>query len=500
MKSISNRSLVFVCIVAVSLSCNNDQTSCELCLSQPSQCNLTIEDAKVLFETDPYTEGSPQFESFQWGLGTVSLDWNQVFSVYDERNANDNLEVSFTSQYSIRFYQQGKHGQREYLDSDRRILLIKNRESQQFGAFVMYMIADEKYTRDHRRVELNRAFHNDGQYHDFSGLIVYTRLDGHIVRANRYQKGRLVTGVFIPGSNSWEERLFLLSQMRGMWNSICLSRIRPKLRLRSGSDSLENDPSWFEQDTLDPAICVADTVACDEWDPCEEDSGGVSGWGDWLPDGYWDDGENNNLDPGGGGGNNQGNQGEQGSTPQSNTTGRVVDSYEGLCIDAQNQAQIDEIKTQLEYCINKPIILTLKNNAVKKIIIDPSITSGAKASKSWSYIKVNPSADSAAVLEDLFHTVQFVRCPNWSRGNYEFEAKIWLAVLQIEYGVYFGFLDERINPFYQFYLTPNRETFTAAENALRLWGYSQSNYPISQVSDFAEYFKNVVYLKNSTNE
>lgn len=55
----------------------------------------------------------------------------------------------------------------------------------------MTIVADQSYTNARHTQELGN-FHNNGDFSGFSGLVIYTRLSGMIVRADRYLDGERV--------------------------------------------------------------------------------------------------------------------------------------------------------------------------------------------------------------------------------------------------------------------------------------------------------------------
>lgn len=55
----------------------------------------------------------------------------------------------------------------------------------------MTIVADQSYTNA-RHTQVLGNFHNNGDFSGFSGLVIYTRLSGMIVRADRYLDGERV--------------------------------------------------------------------------------------------------------------------------------------------------------------------------------------------------------------------------------------------------------------------------------------------------------------------
>ena len=156
-------------------------------------CELSSSDAEAIFNSEieklSNSEEPSKFGDIFLSQGLIEADWSKSASYRGTRTGIDNCEAPLFSEQSLIFYMRDEKGGRISLDSHQRVVVVRNPQTGNDGAYVMTIVADDSYTKTHKRIQLERDFRNDGRLHDFSGLIIYTKLSGKIVRVDRIIDG-----------------------------------------------------------------------------------------------------------------------------------------------------------------------------------------------------------------------------------------------------------------------------------------------------------------------
>lgn len=459
------------------------------------ESNLSVEEAKdiisVAYGEYPGSRGC--IGRYILGYKVKHISWEDAIKYHCCSSGQDVVEVPFISDRQVRFLSWKNTRTAELLDSSEKIIIVKDSFSKT-GVFFMTVVADREYTRRHPRIVLSDEIHNDGIFGDFSGVIIYSRISGTIVRADRYEEGELVKEASIYSlSEPYGSRLWgkMLASVMG---SLSVADYHNYVKTRSGSvDSLDG---WWNGDTtaidIEGSICVADTTAADDpFDPFSDLDNGdpFAGGGYTGPD---------EPDPGSGGGGGGGSTGQNspttsqyagitiyGGTPTQisyllraftdnrvNTYAPVVRLLNELnkskvCILIQSQVEVNG--TSVDAACNPP-------NASGRIIIKVNANELDNVSYCW------------AIYEELFHAYQYQTSPSWKKGDMELEAKVWISILKVETGVHFGIDDVITNimsgffyDYMQNYYTYSDADFSQVLTALRtnpFW-YSEDGYPIT---------------------
>ena len=106
----------------------------------------------------------------------------------------------------------------------------------------------------------------------YSGVKIYTTLEGRRVRVNRYENGKKVEGIYIDGAVDREDYIFRMLHSEKILGKVWLQRSRPKTPVSRGEDDWVDD-FW------------------DDWwnDTFEDDS--------WYDDSWSDDSNNDSDNP-----------------------------------------------------------------------------------------------------------------------------------------------------------------------------------------------------------
>ena len=329
--------------------------------------------------------------------------------------------------------------------------VVRNRISGGDGSFVMTIVADQTYTNSsHRQVLSN--FHNNGDFSGFSGLAIYTRLSGMIVRADRYLDGERVYCANLQKIQSMADFNGRIRELLKVFGVIRVNRTFSYLDTRcaygcSPDDSCahpEDNGYWDNDSTpipLDSAgYCVADTT--DLADPDGVFGPGASWGNDWLPDGYWD---NNEPDPapGGGGGSNVGAGGGNNNAYHLAVDGKNITVNLESGLSSKDITTFKETFQKLSNLdIFKKIVANLDMTKVMITVLMPS-NFGSKQSGKTAYrpkeeyiihIQLNPQGEMFGYMEEFFHAEQYLFYSERWAGDIEFEAKAFFAEVFIKMG------------------------------------------------------------------
>lgn len=162
--------------------------------------------------------------------------------------------------------------------------MAPNSNNSQHGVFVVFYIATNKYIKWNKGI-LNHRFDNSGDMKKYSGLKIYTDLEGRIIRVNKYSNGKKTNGIFVPRYTTQEEIGLLFAFIEEQFKNM---RFQYGIRIAPPTRSSEDDDNWsysnWEQDPFDGGHYYA---------PDDELDGGYCSSSDY----FWF--ENNGYDGGG---------------------------------------------------------------------------------------------------------------------------------------------------------------------------------------------------------
>jgi hypothetical protein len=481
-----------ICILPIIalLSCTKEEGETSRVLRSDEECRFSVEEAEDIFSERTSKVVNARFNILNWNLGEISPDWSEAERVHDHYNGNDNVETEFISRYRIQFRIKEEGGKDyEFLYSEHKLLIVRDNTAGLSGAFVLWYIADRSYFRSHRRsIHLCKTFHNDGNMKEFSGLMVYTRLDGQVVRANRYDNGKLIDAVYLAAVKSESEYLSVFQHFHKIIGNLLIARKASLAKTKSDDDSTGSD--YF--DVIDSSVCV------DSFPDEGDDS-------DWWNDTFFTNPIPSNfenpreIDPSSGdhcGG------GEQISKIESGKWNNIPiiapkGSLNDFLAKINRYTDISEITKLLSL---------IKLNQISKISVEDEIPEyDAKTQPNSSYsqfqIDVVYNCADGIIFEELLHVLQYqTEKGKWKRGDREFEAKVFDAYLQIKYGypkegIYFTERNKLI-PFENFRINPCKETYDAAITSLRTspFCYYETLYPVTPESRIS-YEDRIKHLK-----
>jgi len=459
-KNKNKNKYLYCAIVLVALilaSCSREEKPDAKEPLEPSMISLT--EAQQLIENEigllcKSTE-SPRHSRLCFGQGLPMVDWSFAEGYYLPQTANDCIEVPSLFPYRLQFYEKDEKGRKWFIYSHQRLMVLRNRESNQNGVFIMTVVASRSFTRSHKGVDLGSYLRNDGVFKDFSGLIIYSRLSGTLVRVDCVQDGVILQTQRVSLPKGKEEYDSACKDLSKIFGRIGYYRIQRKVLTKTSGweDSVNvgffpDTVEWFDE--IDPSVCEDDQNWYNEsWDELWNDF-----WGS-IWDDYWTPNQEGEppFDPGfGGGGNNTPPPSEGGEI---SAQGEIVDfqtigektlqfRYEST-ISPEEQASFHTKLQQLcEIDLFQQIIGQLDLSRFHKILVLPASSFKAGVEGRFAPIKVSkgelfqrydgnlylpPDGSILAYIEEFFHALQFFRSSQeiTCRGDIEFEAKALLA-------------------------------------------------------------------------
>ena len=472
-------------------------------------CELSSSDAEAIFNSEieklSNSEEPSKFGDIFLSQGLIEADWSKSASYRGTRTGIDNCEAPLFSEQSLIFYMRDDKGGRISLDSHQRVVVVRNPLTGNDGAYVMTIVADDSYTKTHKRIQLERDFRNDGRLHDFSGLIIYTKLSGKIVRVDRIIDGEPGPCVSMLGI---KDRSDIFKR------SISFKRIMDGLQVRKIHNALfpkrnysfRSDSTWYYDEIDSTAYCYGDSTAYGDGDNpwwyldtafCFGNSD-VPGPDDPSSDNPYENDQS--QDPGscGGGG---GSIVIPGATNYLylNTFADIKIKYGENIKLGQKLATYSTLEKLGKHGIASKLLKALNKEKVTIQIVNSISNENAEAQTiptkstrngkfvSYSSVKLDFCSGGSliAFLEEFFHAYQYLNAKQeLLKGDVEFEAKAFIARFLAEANdpsltsnMKHECNDEHFTSIYDYICNPNESNRIAALDAFVHLGYM--NYPMS---------------------
>lgn len=393
------------------------------------------------------------------------------------------------------------------------------------GVFLMYYVPSPDYVASHP-YDIENILDNGGDMKDFSGLKIYTTLDGYPVRINRYFEGRCAKGLFLPDLKTEEDILDGFKDFLSLLGGMTIQRYRVETATKvSLAVNEKEDDLWLEA-----AICIG-----------YDDSSSSSGFG--LYDSILRALERSRGTGGGGYAGTIGNGGSTGKSA-SGTSLDPDDAGKDLNINRKEEFKRDSVIVDINVVKNKLISkivigegvsessskyladlieTTLQNHSDLSLVAD--VWDGIKDRITEIQIKGNGVPNAAttkvslphdqvdnivSVCEEFFHIYQR-KTDSWPAGNLELEAKIYDCLLidcvNNNEAARNIFDAENYKAFMAFYNNPNDDTFRGVVRVLRsLPGrcYNEDKFPIDgpgsgQFDSYSDLLKHIRGLRRAEN-
>ena len=242
---------------------------------------LSVEEAKTFFES--YVSGKasrsvePEEHDNGFYISRLMLPVGEFVPSWEEGLSTDapslySVDVPVRSDFSFRVLRVDKGSGKVYQTKCwHKLLVVEDPKSGNMGCFIAFFIPDRAYALSHGG-DIGRVLTNGEEMGDYSGVKIYTTLEGRRVRVNRYENGKKVEGIYIDGASDREDYIFRMLHSEKIIGKVWFQRSRPKTPVSRGEDDWVDD-FW------------------DDWwnDTFEDDS--------WYDDSWSDDSNNDSDNP-----------------------------------------------------------------------------------------------------------------------------------------------------------------------------------------------------------
>ena len=233
-------------------------------------------------------------------LGVLAPDWAAAEQCVNGSSLAHNVEAPLTTNFRYRVLQFGPESKRpRKVKAYHELLVASSPGKERSGVFIVFYIATNQYTKWYKGI-LSQRFTNSGDMKNYSGLKIYTNIEGRIVRINRYEKGRKTAGIFMPEIKTKEQKEARNKYVAELFKNIHFQYgIRLAPSTRSGeddeswdffdwiSDFYEDDHYYAPEDEIDPGYCSA--YGDDSFWFMDDEN-------DWLDDDYYDPDDESEFD------------------------------------------------------------------------------------------------------------------------------------------------------------------------------------------------------------
>ena len=128
-----------------------------------------------------------------------------------------------------------------------KLVVVKDPKSGSMGCFIAFFIPDRAYALSHGG-DIGRVLTNGEEMGSYSGVKIYTTLEGRRVRVNRYENGKKVEGIYIDGASDSEDYIFRMLHSEKILGRVWLQRSRPRTPVSRGEDDWVDDfwDDWWD--------------------------------------------------------------------------------------------------------------------------------------------------------------------------------------------------------------------------------------------------------------
>ena len=174
-------------------------------------------------------------------VGEFVPGWEEGFST--DAPSLYSVDVPVQSDFSFRVLRVDKGSGKVYQTKCwHKLVVVKDPKSGSMGCFIAFFIPDRAYALSHGG-DIGRVLTNGEEMGDYSGVKIYTTLEGRRVRVNRYLNGKKVEGIYIDGAVDREDYIFRMLHSEKILGKVWLQRSRPKTPVSRGEDDWVDD-SW----------------------------------------------------------------------------------------------------------------------------------------------------------------------------------------------------------------------------------------------------------------
>ena len=178
---------------------------------QPTKAKVTItaEEAQASFENEMMSKATRSistrkedlisFSKHRFPMGNIIPKWSSGEASSASKFAN--YETPIRSSYLYRAWRHkriGKNKKKEWICTKiiHKLLVVKDAKTNKMHNYIELLIPTIHFLNHHRNFNFNQL-RNDGNMLGYSGLKVYTTLDGYLIRVNEYRNGKRGKGVYL---------------------------------------------------------------------------------------------------------------------------------------------------------------------------------------------------------------------------------------------------------------------------------------------------------------
>ncbi len=217
---------------------------------------LSVEEAKTFFES--YVSGKasrsvePEEHDNGFYISRLMLPVGEFVPSWEEGLSTDapslySVDVPVRSDFSFRVLRVDKGSGKVYQTKCwHKLLVVEDPKSGNMGCFIAFFIPDRAYALSHGG-DIGRVLTNGEEMGDYSGVKIYTTLEGRRVRVNRYENGKKVEGIYIDGASDREDYIFRMLHSEKIIGKVWLT-----------NNNLQKPESMITQDKITDIFCMVD--------------------------------------------------------------------------------------------------------------------------------------------------------------------------------------------------------------------------------------------------
>ena len=350
------------------------------------------------------------FENSGFYYGDFDVDWET--STISEGNYLYNIETQLNSDYKYAYLIDNKAVQ-----VYSQLISIKNKEDNKVKTYIKTLVPALEYAQTHKMNDL-RSIQNVGKQDDFSGLIVYSSVEGVPMYVSEIKNGLSVADVsaFDLSHTKWENYeaiKFMLSKY---------SFVRTDTNITRGDDvNIDIEEIVVTAPKIEKT--VKSVTIFDDFDTIREQEledsfgGGSGGGGSYSGESSWD-----------------GNNPTKEITDEDKTKKIFLynEKWNNITIKSDTADHIDCIINTLNELQELSVFNKIENSIGETIIIyNPDCPYAGLYSKETTIIEIKDLSENGILLEELFHKFQDVNYKNDNKIDNEFEVKCFLAYLNM---------------------------------------------------------------------
>lgn len=415
--------IVAGCIIILSLvvACSEDTVN----RTRQGGCSdvLSVAEARRYFERMAVPTRAGEEEG-ALTLGVYTPDWSQA--EISEGGVLYSADVPVQGEYRYYLYRLDEYGKPRFSPIYHKLVVVKECRTGEMASYLRFYVPDPDYAAGRMADDYDRLL-NSASKEDFTGLSIYTTLDGYPVSAARYDGGALQEAAFLyDGAGTQAENTAHLNDMLdglrvGCSRDAAVTRAEAESEMNGKIDVVEiygirpvNTFKYLQRPPIDPT---------------EQDrlGGGDSGGG--------------SSSGGGGGGGTGGNFVIPGSMGYNRYRGN-----ENIFLAAEGEDQLEPLLDSLRKdCMAEKIIGSIHGHVGictgffgSSVMVPTAYIFGEDTVWNDFDIKMGSRVDDITLLEELFHTHQCsgktLEQYRGMRLNNEIEAKLCWYMYRLKIG------------------------------------------------------------------